>query len=436
VGRLANYIAARASLRYTDGPAYVADFGARLEAPFETLLNGVDLEYWDNPKPVRGPGQPFCLTHMGNYDAVMSRQAVLDIAEAVESLGREFDIRFDVYVRSYIIETARKELSRFSRTRVLPQEHDFNEYIGALRSSDVNVYAYNQDALSVQYMGKGIPNKTCELMAAGKPILAYGPASFAGVNYLRDHGAACVVGDRQALASAIRDLHNSPGMAADLVAKADALVREKHDAAEIRSHFLNAVRGLAESGAPVSPPDFAGVKYDWWDVLRPAILDQRLRRTRKLKLRNTAAALPRLVAHSILYLRSKPLACATVIVLAASLTVTSGSRQFVIAGMVAAGVAWMASQSAMRLIRVFGDRVLNPEAHKLQVIRRVSNSYSHAPWTFAFVVACGALGGLHGWQHGWVPVAGAGVLATLLAFTGVAGWSYRASGASPNTIEA
>ena len=59
----------------------------------------------------------------------MSRQAVLDIAQAVETLRGEFEIRFDVYLRGYISEVARKELARYKGTRVLRQSDDFAEYM-------------------------------------------------------------------------------------------------------------------------------------------------------------------------------------------------------------------------------------------------------------------------------------------------------------------
>jgi hypothetical protein len=278
--RVARRIARRAVLRFTDGPAYIADFSVRLGAKFGNLLNGVDLEAWDQPLPARAPDAPFTLTHMGNYDSEMSRQAVLDIAEAVDRLGARSSIRFDVHVRDYVVATARADLSAYPSTRVLEQVSSFDAYVETLRRSDVNVYAYNQDPISVRYMGKGIPNKTCELLAARRPILAYGPTAFAGIQYLRDHDAALTASSRSELAEAIRRLHDTPSLGSRTVAHGVRLVQENHDAAKLRLHFADQIGEIAAAGPGAAGDASDASDRDWYTIARPQIISHRLNQRR------------------------------------------------------------------------------------------------------------------------------------------------------------
>lgn len=282
--RVVRYFMRRSSLHMTDGPAYVADFASRFETPFENLLNAVDIAQWTHALPAPADSA-FTLTHMGNYDATMSRQALIDIAGAVDALHDEFNPRLDIYVRNYAIEDARRDLRGYRGVRVLEQSSSIEEYIATLRRSDVNLYAYSQDAVSLRYMGKGIPNKTCELLAAGRPILAYAHHEFSGLNYLRVNGAAIVVTDRTALASAIRTLYAERGARNERTEAAARLLRENHDAVTQRARFLDMMRAM-------QPPRDAGLlgagadaQRDWDNAVRPLIMARRHAAGRRPSLR-------------------------------------------------------------------------------------------------------------------------------------------------------
>lgn len=281
--RISRYFAKRATLRYTDGPAYIADFAERLRADFVNLLNAVDLDRWDTPIPARPANQPFILSHMGNWDKEMSRQAILDIAEVLERLRVEFEIRLHVHVRDYAVEAARKDLAHWSHAHVFEQQSDFESYVRTLRQSDVNLYAYNQDPISVRYMGKGIPNKTCELLAAGKPILAYGPATFAGLQYLNQNNVARVVINREDLFDAIKDLRHSLASGSSDVPNIGQLLRRNHDAKTTRAGFMRAMRDLSETNfvqASKEMEDLAAeAKHDWHEMLRGQIIAHRRNRS-------------------------------------------------------------------------------------------------------------------------------------------------------------
>lgn len=422
--RVARFIAQRASLRFTDGPAYVEDFASRLQAPFDILLNGVDLALWTGPAPVREHGRPFTLTHMGNYDSTMSRQAIIDIAAAVESLNDD-GVRFDVYVRSYIRGKAAADLKKFKRTRVLLQDSDFSRYVATLRGSDANVYAYNQDPRSVQYMGKGIPNKTCELLVAGKPILAYGPPTFAGIDYLRRHDAAFTVTDRAKLAESIRALRAAPEVAA---ARAMSLALEQHNAAKLRERWLQDARNVARMGqqrAPVAAVE--AVKRDWWGQLRPELLKARLERSRRLALGAAARKTPSLMWRALLDLGQLPLSGALLLLLAASLTAAPDGWRPLVAGACMGWIAWFASMAGVRFLQLLGQTILVPDGEKGLAVEKATNVYQSARLPLALLVLVGALAGQAWWSANWTFVAATAFAAAVVLSAGVALAVYNAA---------
>src|SRR5262245_1793180 len=176
---LTNYLLWRCTRHFTDGQAYVEEFCQRYGIVFENLLNGVDMDIWRRAAAAAPRLSTFTVTHMGNFEGNMSRQAIIDIAEVVEDLAREIDICLEVHVRDYSLATARRALGAFSHTMVCEQSPSLSDYISTLAASDLNLYAYNMDSASETYIGKGIPNKTCEVLAAARPVLAYGSPNLA-----------------------------------------------------------------------------------------------------------------------------------------------------------------------------------------------------------------------------------------------------------------
>lgn len=246
---LVRYLMKRCVLRFTDGPAYIDEYAQRFGVPFENLLNGVDVNFWEKARASAGRSQTFTLTHMGNLEPTMSRQAVLDIAAAVETLAEEIDIRLEVYVRDFMHETARALLAPYKATRAKLQHASYEAYARTLCNSDVNLYAYNADSESVQYIGKGIPNKTCEVLAAGRPVLAYGSDELACIRYMRDNGLAHIVAQRShaLLRDTIRALWKARAEPDPHVAHALHFVALNHNKSTIRAHFYRQLNELAAS---------------------------------------------------------------------------------------------------------------------------------------------------------------------------------------------
>ena len=197
----------------------------------------------------------------------------MEIAEVVERLQPEFEIRLHVHVRDYAVDAARRDLAPWSRSQVFEQEGEFESYVHTLRLSDVNLYAYNQDPISVRYMGKGIPNKTCELLAARKPILAYGPEQFGGIKYLRDNGAAFIVFNRSDLYEVIKGLRLGTR---HTDARAEQTLRLNHDAKSVRAGFMRSMLELSNrKGRETRSAGAQEASARWHEILRPQIISHR-----------------------------------------------------------------------------------------------------------------------------------------------------------------
>ena len=109
--------------------------------------------------------------------------------------------------------------------------------------------------------------------------------------------------------------------------------------------------------------------------------------------------------------------------MAALLTSLQGPQQQTVAAATIGALIWLLSQACMRLVKVFGDRVLDPEAFKHQFIERLSKTYS-SPWLFLGVIAATTLASHLNGNQGWLTAAAIATLSTLTLFVATAAATY------------
>jgi hypothetical protein len=214
----------------------------------------------------------------------------------------------------------------------------------------------------MQYMGKGIPNKTCELMAAGKPILAYGAESFSGLRYLQENRAALIATQKSELVPLIRQACANASAVRTNSEHGFALVRDNHDAARIRKSFLELTHKVA--GAAAAPLDANAVEPD---RARLAVEMEKKQPRERRAGRSVAygAALARLAPHLPLFavravarLRRAPLPVAVLLALtAASFAVTDAALARLIAAAGAGGGGWVIIQVAISGAALCGEEL-------------------------------------------------------------------------------
>lgn len=200
---------ARECLSISEGMS--AEYRRRYNREFLPLANGVDVEAsprknWSARAPVSAE-HPFVIRYLGGLARDMNRESVLDLAAVVSELSRSMHVRLEIYTMNWYMEevaTAMAGMPGVTVHGLVSQER----YASLLAESDALVIAYNFDDDSVRYVRLSMANKLPECLAAGVPILAYGPRAVATMAAIEPTGCAVTVADRSAtqLTAAVRSL--------------------------------------------------------------------------------------------------------------------------------------------------------------------------------------------------------------------------------------
>jgi glycosyltransferase involved in cell wall biosynthesis len=121
----------------------------------------------------------------------------------------------------------------------------------ALAGADVLFLPYSFREASRAAVETAFPSKTADYLAAGKPLLVFGPPYSSLVHYASEFGFAEIVSEfsLEALARGIRNLASSKDFREELAAKALRVFRSNHDMAEQRRRFYLTVSQSLSSTA-------------------------------------------------------------------------------------------------------------------------------------------------------------------------------------------
>ncbi|MEI8122025.1 MAG: glycosyltransferase [bacterium] len=124
-----------------------------------------------------------------------------------------------------------------------------------LRQADVLVHVESFDPQIQRYTWMSVSTKIPQYMAAGRPILAYGPAALASLQHIEETSCGIVVGHRDSaeLLAAVRRLQDEPGLRGCLGKKGWQAAQDKHDADRERERFRQLARAIAVSGRAPKP---------------------------------------------------------------------------------------------------------------------------------------------------------------------------------------
>lgn len=183
---------AHARVRLAIGTRMAEAFEARYGGPFVPFANAVDPGDYAAPARSRGATDPIVIRYAGALAEDMTLASVQAVARAVQTLSARIPVRLEILTRGVWLETARQAFGTLSAVHVLHQV-PADQYPAALQDSDALLIAYNFDDESMAYTRYSIANKMPEYMAAGRPILAIGPADLATIDSLRRDEAAWVI---------------------------------------------------------------------------------------------------------------------------------------------------------------------------------------------------------------------------------------------------
>jgi glycosyltransferase involved in cell wall biosynthesis len=231
-------------------PPMCAAFEKRYGRPFLAFQNCVDVERWRAVvrKNAIAAGRDFRVLYFGSVFANVQLASLIELCRSVARLrDAGMPIFFDIASPAGHVAPHRKALVIDPAIRLVEPTQDDGAFYAALAAADALVLPINFDAGTVEFIRYSMPTKVPAYMASGTPILVYGPAGVAQVDYAAGEGWGLVVDKRNpdALDEALRRVLTDAGLREGLHRRAQALAAEHHDAARVRTRFQDALTSAA-----------------------------------------------------------------------------------------------------------------------------------------------------------------------------------------------
>ncbi len=216
---LERYAAKRCDHLIAITPAMVDAFVAHRIAPadkFTVIPSGVDTPAFPLPGPgKRGavrdrlgiPRDARVVGHVGRLDPLKGHADLLDILPDLQEAGRETWLLFvgDGFHRSILEAHPNYRTGRVVMTGLVPL-------------ADVPGYLAAMDVMALPSYQEGQSRTLCEALLCGVAVVAYGVGGIPSVCIDETTGRLVPVGDKAALAAALRQLLDDPAYAAGLAA--------------------------------------------------------------------------------------------------------------------------------------------------------------------------------------------------------------------------
>jgi len=211
--------------------------------PFATFHNAIDTAEWADVQRRRSVDDDgvFRVRYTGSLAADMCLNSAIDMCYVVDMLrleGRNIRLEMTggIWWEEAFNEHIRDAYPSCTHFGLL----DRADYLQFLADADLAILPINFDGHSLTYVQYSMSNKAPEYMAAGLPVLAYGPEASATIEYANRTGwATCVLHPSpNDLAVALRQLMDDPEKRASQGSAAASIGRERHDATANRARLL------------------------------------------------------------------------------------------------------------------------------------------------------------------------------------------------------
>lgn len=214
------------------------------------IANGINEAEWDSVHRVARADSKLTFRFGGSLSPTMSSATLKAIAEVIEELDTDFEVELIIKTSDYWKGIIGDQFNPFSKTRIETLGNEETKYFQELVDADVNIISYNFDEQTGQYCRTSLGNKLPELLRAGRPILAVGPADFATMQRLNSARAQIVHTDelceiRQAITELIANLSSHEAAALEN----QDLARDRFDIRSVRAKLTEHVRSLAKPGS-------------------------------------------------------------------------------------------------------------------------------------------------------------------------------------------
>jgi glycosyltransferase involved in cell wall biosynthesis len=227
---------ARIGICDTMAEAFAREYGV----PFAAFQNAVDSAQWPAARQDMTPTDTPRLLYSGSMLPFAQVEAVVETAQAVAALAAEgMPIHFDIHCPPAQAAACRDQLALGPSVRVLPPFARWTDYIASMAAADALLLPVSFDPVSRRFVRYSMPTKVPEYLMSGTPVLVYGPAGVAQVEYARRDGWGHVIPrqDRSALVDGLRRIMSDMSLRRELSARARATATERHDAVAVRTGF-------------------------------------------------------------------------------------------------------------------------------------------------------------------------------------------------------
>lgn len=223
----------------------------RYGVPFRSFQNTVDVARWSADAPSEAAGGVAEVLYVGSVLAGGQLESLVDCCHAVAELGREgMPVRLAIHSPAGHTQPHRERLALAPNIAIEDAITDDEVFFRRLRDARVLLLPVDFDLRTVRFLRYSMPTKVPAYLAAGTPVLAYGPDEVAQIQYARDADWAHVVSRRGVpdLKEGLRRILSDAALRERISRNARRTALERHDASRVRREF-QATLAAAAGGA-------------------------------------------------------------------------------------------------------------------------------------------------------------------------------------------
>lgn len=241
-------IVEKADLRLGICDAMCEAYSDRFGVPFGAFQNVADVaaiaKYATDPTAI---GKPVKVVYAGSVFAYAQLQSLIDCCQAVAQLSNEgAALQLDIHCPPSHITEIKDQLTLGPVICLHDSLIDDDDFFSTICNADILLMPVNFDQKSIDFIRYSMPTRVPAYMASGTPILVYGPADVAQVQYAKKAGWGLVVENRDinALKEGVMSLMKERSLRAQLSDRAGATSLARHDMKRIHEKFKKSLAAL------------------------------------------------------------------------------------------------------------------------------------------------------------------------------------------------
>lgn len=268
-----NKLAGEAGACFAISEGMAEAFEARYRAPFTVLRNGVRPRDWPPRETADDGERPILIRYAGAIAPHHSRESVLRLAQAVDTLDEDCPARLEINTQPIWRKREAANFTGLDSISISEADMEPQAYRDWLAGADIAAAAYDFDDATRTYLKYSFANKTPELLASGAAALIHGPDDLETVRLFKENALGEVVDTASpaALRRALRRLTRNAALRRDLAGRARDYAFRNLDLDAQKSRFEDRISQLAdrsEDGAIGRYCEQAGhVTLREWDLM-------------------------------------------------------------------------------------------------------------------------------------------------------------------------